>query len=282
VNEIETNLAEYVGAKYGCTVNSATNAIFLLLLNKKVKVSIPSIIPPVVLNAILTSGNKIKFVDNVEWVGGSYTLHDFGDYKIIDSAQRLEKDQFKNEANPNDLMIFSFYPTKPIGGMDGGLIVSNDHNKIEWLKEASFNGMGFARNNWDREIKFPGWKMYMNSAQAYVIQQNFMRLGHKESILDVIKVIYNGVFNLKNTSNHLYRLNVENRGEMINSFQKKGISYGIHYKAQHLNPVYNKKKLDLPKSFYESETTLSIPFHEKLKPEEIKTITEEVRKWSTE
>ena len=278
VNDVEESITKYVGAKYGVAMNSATSAIFLSLLNKKVEVKIPSIIPPVVLNAILTSGNKIKFIDNVDWVGGSYTLHDFGDYKIIDSAQKLEKNQFKNEANPNDLMIFSFYPTKPIGGMDGGLVVSNDYNKIAWLREASFNGMSFAENNWEREIKFPGWKMYMNSAQAYVIKQNFMRLGHKETILEAIRVIYNSYFCRNNTSNHLYRINVPNRGEMIDSFKKNGIAYGIHYTAQHLNSVYTKRgTYNLSKSFLEAETTLSIPFHEKLQADEINKIVKEVK-----
>ena len=64
--------------------------------------------PPVVANAILTSGNKINFIDDVDWVGNSYTLHQFDDYKIVDSAQKLERNQFQNECNPEDLMIFSF------------------------------------------------------------------------------------------------------------------------------------------------------------------------------
>ena len=97
VVELENTLKDYVGAKYACSVCSATNAIFLAMLGKEVTVDVPSIIPPVVLNAILTSGNKINFVDNTDWVGDSYILHDFGDYKIVDSAQKLERDQFKKE-----------------------------------------------------------------------------------------------------------------------------------------------------------------------------------------
>ena len=41
--------------------------------------------------------------------------------------------RFKKEANDEDLMIFSFYPTKPVGSSDGGIIVSNDFEKIRWL-----------------------------------------------------------------------------------------------------------------------------------------------------
>ena len=140
VYKFENEFAKYVGAKYACGVNSATNAIFLSLLNKSTEINVPSIIPPVVLNAILLSGNSIKFQDNVDWVGGSYTLKEFEDYKIIDSAQKVEKNQFKKEANENDLMIFSFYPTKPVGGIDGGIIVSNDKLKIDWFRKAVMNG----------------------------------------------------------------------------------------------------------------------------------------------
>ena len=135
VVELENKIANYVGAKYACGINSATNAIYLAMstgptTNKTI--TIPSMIPPVVANAIITSHNRVEFEDNVDWVGNSYILHKFSDYKIIDSAQKLEKNQFIKEANDEDLMIFSFYPTKPIGSIDGGMVVSND--KLKDLK----------------------------------------------------------------------------------------------------------------------------------------------------
>ena len=94
VEEFDNQIASYVGAKYAVSFNSATTAIFLSLLGKNTTVTAPSMIPPVVLNAIITSGNSYKFSDNTEWVGNSYTLHEFSDYKIVDSAQKLEKNQF--------------------------------------------------------------------------------------------------------------------------------------------------------------------------------------------
>ena len=119
------------------------------------------------------------------------SLHDFGDYKIIDSAQKVERNQFIKEANPEDLMIFSFYPTKPVGSIDGGIIVSNDENKIGWFKEACTNGMSYKENNWERTIKFPGWKMYMNSFQAEIASRNLSRLDEKKQRLLGIRETYN-------------------------------------------------------------------------------------------
>ena len=177
VQDFEKSFAKYVGAKYACSVSSATNAIFLVFEGTQEKVIIPSMLPPVVNNALLKAGCSIEYEDNVEWVGDSYKLHEFTNYKVIDSAQKVKKNQFKIEANSEDLMIFSFYPTKPVGSMDGGIIVSDDYDKIKYYKEATINGMSFSKNNWERKIKFPGWKMYMNSVQAYVAMENSFKSG---------------------------------------------------------------------------------------------------------
>tara|TARA_Y100000034_G_scaffold134896_1_gene204713 strand:- start:870 stop:1823 length:954 start_codon:yes stop_codon:yes gene_type:complete len=263
VEEFEENFRDYVGAKYSCSLNSATNAIFLSLLNKNATVNVPSMIPPVVCNAILTSGNKINFNDNINWVGNSYILHDFGDYKIIDSAQKVEVNQFQNEANNEDLMIFSFYPTKPIGSMDGGMIVSNDFEKIKWFKEATMNGMSYSDKSWDRNIKFTGFKMYMNSLQCYIANENLKLLDFKKRKLKKIRDFYNKELGYNNISDHLYRINVKNNKEFVKYMGGKGISCGIHYNSLHNHNVY-KTKDNCPKSEKISKTTVSIPFHEDL------------------
>ena len=218
-----------------------------------------------VCNAILTSGNKISFTDDIEWVGNSYVLHKFKDYKIIDSAQKVDLNQFKKEANDNDLMIFSFYPTKPIGSSDGGIIVSNDKEKIKWFKEATMNGMSYSFNNWDRKLKFPGFKMYMNSIQCYIANKNLKLLDYKKRKLKTIRDIYNNELGYKNVSDHLYRIKVDNNKKFIDYMSKNNITCGIHYSALHENSIYNSSvDLNLPKSSKESKQTVSIPFHENL------------------
>ena len=74
VRKFEEDFCEYVGAKYGCTTSSATNAIFLATLNKDTNIKIPSIIPPVVLNAVIHAGNAYSFNDDINWVGHPYVL----------------------------------------------------------------------------------------------------------------------------------------------------------------------------------------------------------------
>ena len=280
VTEFEQTIADYVGAKYSVTFNSATSAIFLIMSQyKNVVVKVPSIIPPVVLNAIITSGNDYEFIDNINWVGDSYLLHDFGEYKIIDSAQKLEKNQFKNECNPEDLMVFSFYPTKPIGSCDGGMVVSDDLNKILKLKEMALNGMSFSENNWERKIKFPGYKMYMNSIQCDIALKNFKKYEYKLSKLSELRKIYNQELNYNNTSNHLYRISVDNRDEFISFMKDNKVLCGVHYESLHNHQVYLKENSNCPKSEIESLRTVSIPFHEELTNYEITHIINLIKEW---
>jgi dTDP-4-amino-4,6-dideoxygalactose transaminase len=274
--EFENSFADFIGAKYACSINSATNAIFLLFLNKNIEVNIPSMIPPVVLNALVTSGNKINFIDDPYWIGNSYILHKFQDYKIIDSAQKVERNQFKNEALDNDVMFFSFYPTKPIGGLDGGMIVSNDKEKINWIREAVMNGMSYADNNWERKIKFPGYKMYMNAVQAFIANKNFKKIEENNQKLNEIKEFYNEKLNLNNKSNHLYRIEIDDNKKFISYMKNFNITCGIHYECQHKNTLYTNKKFNCPNSEILSKKTVSIPYHTKLSKNDLLFIIEKI------
>jgi perosamine synthetase len=280
VTEFEETIADYVGAKYAVSFNSATSAIFLLLSRyNDITIKVPSMIPPVVLNAIITSGNKYEFYDDINWVGDSYLLHDFGDYKVIDSAQKLEKNQFKNECNSNDLMVFSFYPTKPVGSCDGGMIVSDDYDKIMLLKEMALNGMSYSDNNWDRKIKFAGYKMYMNSIQCDIALNNFKKYQNKLNILEDIRKTYNKELNYTNISNHLYRIEIENRDNFISYMKDNGVACGIHYEALHSHPVYKINNEKLPLSESKSKITVSIPFNESLTNSNVSTIIDLIKEF---
>ena len=280
VIKFERVIAQYVGAKYACSVNSATSAIFLSLLNKNVIVDLPSMIPPVVANAIITSGNKINFIDDVDWVGHSYILHQFDDYKVVDSAQKLEKNQFQRECNSQDLMIFSFYPTKPLGGSDGGMIVTDDYEKYRWFKEAVLNGMTYAENNWERGISFPGYKMYMNSIQAKILMNNFVNFEKKMMVLGNLVNTYNKELGYKNSSKHLYRIEVLDNKKFLEKMNKAGIICGIHYPALHLNSIYNDgNSKGCDKSKKVEHRTVSLPMNEKLSFYELEYVIDKVKEY---
>lgn len=274
VRQYEEEFANYVGAKYACAANSESSLIFLLLNNTNLLYKIPSILPAVVANSIINGHNLISFEDNINWVGDSYQLCP----NILDSAQKVEKDQYKN--NTYKYILYSNYPTKPVAGIDGGVIVSDHKEFIDQIRNLIYNGMDTSTNSWDRKQTTIGWKMYMSSIQAATALHSFRRLEIKKEKLGKIREKYNRAFSLNNTSDHLYRVSVEDNQKAIVELKNKGIICGIHYKPLHELSLFNPYRSDVGKDFPLSEkvgkTTLSIPFHEDLTTREIDQVINEV------
>ena len=202
-------------------------------------------------------------------------------YKIIDSAQEVRKNQFAEDAEDKDLMIFSLYPTKPVGGIDGGVIVSNNKEKIDYYRAITHLGVSSVNNNsWERRLITPGWKMHPNSPQCYVALKNLEKLDEKNQRLDEISKKYNEAFDINNSSRHLYRVSVSNKKEFSKNMKELGIETGLHYGPAHLHPFYNiEKSCDLSKTIQASSKTVSIPFNESLKNRDVKFIIDKVSKY---
>ena len=273
VEEFEQAFAEYVGAKYACFANSASSLIYLSLKGLNSTIKIPSIMPLVVPNVIINSGNNIEFYDDVDWVGSAYKMHD----GIWDSAQQVNRNQYRDLAEPDDVMIFSFYPTKPVGSSDGGMIVSDNKEKIDHYKMMVLNGTRMNEDNWNREHVAIGYKMHGNSLQAYIANENLKKLDSKNSMLEEIRLTYNKALGYSNTSGHLYRIRVEDNRSFLKQMLGEGIQCGIHYAALHKSPLI-KNTQSLEKSEQEEKQTISIPFHEKLKSKDIEHIIHNIKR----
>lgn len=292
VEDFEAAFAEYVGAKYACGVNSATNAIQLTLTKYKDQnpqtsrcdvVSIATMIPPVVLNAIHHAGLKYRFVDDTYWIGASYPLYcGLNNFCIVDSAQETYRNIFPDKCDPQDLMIFSFYPTKPVNGIDGGMVVSDDKEKIEDLRTLVHNGVQRGENSWESEIVERGWKSYLSSAQAFVAHKSLDKLDNKQANIGYNRDWLNNELGYKNTSLHLYIVCLPYRDEFIAWMKEdRGIVCGIHYRCMHNHPVYqgSDDPLQCPISLARSQECVSIPFHEALSKPQLRWVAKSVKKW---
>lgn len=278
VNEFTENFCRYVGIRYGCPVDCATNAIFLIALYSNVSFKVPTVMTPVVPQALINAKAKFQYTDDVDWVGHSYHLYKGKFINVIDSAQEVVKRQ---PMNHDDLIIYSFYATKPIGSSDGGMICSNSKEKIDFFRMKSVQGTRQDKSSWNgRQYVDVGWKMYLNSFQAYIANENLKRLDEKKEKLLLVREKYNHALGYNNTSHHLYRINVQDNVEFLKRMKSEGIICGIHYECCHKIDAYKRnthfdpdrgfyQKLHLPYSEREEKTTLSLPFHEKLTDREI-------------
>jgi len=280
VQEFEKNFAEYVGAKYACSANSASSLIYLALKSfSPTAVSLPSTIPVVVPNMVVNAGHRIRWFNDDDWVGSHYHLHE----NIIDSAQEVTKDQFSNFGQDDALMIFSFYPTKPVSGCDGGIVVSNDKERIDAFRVMTTNGTSVDKDSWKREHIWPGYKMHWTSIQAYIANENLKKINEKNRILDKINAVYNEAFGYNNKSRHLYRIRVKDNKKFLNEMLNEGIKCGIHYEHCH-GKVFSPYELaplsDLSRSEKTSSQTASIPFHEELTNDDISKVIHYAKKYN--
>jgi len=281
VSEFEESFAKYVGAKYACSANSASSLIYLALrrFSGQQLVQLPSTMPIVVPNAVVQAGHRIMFYNDIDWVGGYYHLHE----DILDSAQQVDRNQYADLDRGDSIMIFSFYPTKPVSGCDGGIVVSNNKEKIDYFKMMTMNGTSLSNNSWSRKQEVAGCKMHWTSPQAFIANENLKKLDEKNSRLDEIRSVYNDAFGYNNTSRHLYRIRVRQNASFIQKMWKVNIKCGIHYIHCHGHKAYKDHEFsvaDLTLSELESKRTVSLPFHEKLTDTEIDKIIHHVKEFT--
>lgn len=283
VFEFEEELAKYLGYKYVIATDSCTSALFICLkyFHNKEIIQIPSMMVPLVANAISESGNHIEFNSDIAWVGSSYT---FINTNIVDSAHQLEKNMC-NLYPPEINLCFSFYPTKPIGSADGGAIATNDKDFAEWARSMITYGRNQTQkyqNSWDYDTKRIGYKRHWTNLQAVIALEQLKRLDETNELRNRVRNKYNDAFNLSNRSLYLYRINVNRRNDFIKYMAEDGIECGVHFKPLHQMKAYSHIPFEgevMGKVDLAYEKTVSLPFYESLTEQEQDLIIYKVKKW---
>jgi len=163
--EFENKISKYAGSKYGISIDSATNGIFLSLLYLKHigelkpldKIIIPNRTFLSVPMTIVNSGMNVSF-ENKSW-SGCYQLKPT---RVYDSAVRFKRGMYI----PKSLYVVSFQYKKHIPIGRGGMILTDDKKAADWLRQARFNGKHPNVSRWEDEFEMIGWDMYMTPEQS--------------------------------------------------------------------------------------------------------------------
>lgn len=161
VQMFEEEVALYTGAKYAVSVDSCTNALFLVCKYLNVKeVTIPSKTYLSVPMSIINAGGEVIFDISPKanhWVG----IYQLRPYQIYDAAKRFTSNMYI----PKSFMCLSFHMKKrlPIG--KGGMILTDDENSVEWFKKARYEGRSEKYYKED-SVESIGWNMYMTPQEA--------------------------------------------------------------------------------------------------------------------
>ena len=159
VKTFEKEIAHWAGARYGVAVSSCSNAILLCLeyLGGWERITIPHKTYPSVAMSILHTKNTVSF-SKKKWKG----IYKLEPTNIIDSALRFQKGMYIK----GSLYCLSFHYKKhlPIGR--GGMILTDDKNAAQALRELRFDGRTEGVPLKDDEPMYLGYNMYMEPSQA--------------------------------------------------------------------------------------------------------------------
>ncbi len=324
--QFEESFAEYIGAKHAIALNSCTAGLHLALDLLGTREGDQIITTPMTFaataNVIIHHRAKPIFVDiekdtwNIDpekieekitkKTRGIITVDLHGrpcnyekitkiarKYKLFiidDAAHAIEAVfQKKHIGTIADITAFSFYVTKNLTTVEGGMITTN---KNIWAHEGRIRSLhGISKDAWRRyssegfkpyETLYPGYKHNMTDIQASfgihqlaALKKNFkVRCGYwnmyTEAFLKYPELILPAPIPADTEhARHLYAILLRleklkiSRNQFIDALQKENIGAGIHFTTLHLHKYYKEsfgfKKGDFPNSEFVSDRTISLP-----------------------
>ncbi len=229
-------------------------------------------------------------------------------YMIEDAAHAIESAyQGKPIGTLGDLGCFSFYVTKNLTTVEGGMVVTDRDEWASQIKSLALHGL--TQDAWQRfadegfkhyQVIDAGFKYNMTDIQASIGIHQLKKIEGQAQRRKEIWEIYNQSFrDLPLTlpsmtlpderhAHHLYTplLDIDRvrctRDEFLQALHKENIGAGIHYIALHLQPFYQKnygyRNGDFPHAEFISNRTFSLPLSGKLTDEDVEDVIQAVEK----
>ena len=175
--------------------------------------------------------------------------HAPGGYFIDSKSEK----NFCGNGNYADIGVFSFHPVKHIACGEGGMLTTNSkelYEKLVLLRTHGITKENMEENhgNWYYEMIALGFNYRLTDFQSAlgitqlaknnkgVARRNEISLAYKKAFEGKIKFqdLPAGTYN----AHHLFIIEIENRKELYDFLQSKGILAQIHYVPVHTMPYY--------------------------------------------
>jgi len=203
---------------------------------------------------------------------------------------------------------FSFYATKNITTIEGGMITLSDSDKAKYLRILATNGL--KDTAWDRygrsatyrpqELITAGFKYSMSNISASIgveqakklssFNDSRVRLATRYSCLlsEIDEIILPNVKDYVQPAWHLYIIRINSkkvkktRDEIAFMLRQENIGTGVHFYGVHLQPyiqqVCGVKPEDCPEATQISNEILSLPLYPTLTEENIQYTVDAIKK----
>lgn len=299
--EFEQQFADYVGARYAVFVDSGTSALDLavkyLLANNKwsknKKINVPSLTFTSTAEVLVHNGLTPNFKDiqresflmEFENPLNSLPVHLMGNRVmtpsyIYDSAHRIIKGDLKTS---DGMWCYSFYATKNMTTVQGGMIATNSAQENEWLRKARDHGLShgtkerYEKSSFDYDVEFVGWREKSDDVHAAIGIEQLKKLPAMTVRRNEIVKLYNQAFDLNRMGNHLYPVLVNDRPKFVEYMKEKGVQVSVHFLPLHKMTGYKKYNTELPITEYLGSHLVSLPLFPGLSDEEANYVAGVVR-----
>ena len=341
LEKFEKMFAKFTNAKYAIGVSNATSALFLSLksigIKKNDEVIVPDMTFVATANAVIHAGGKPVLTDvnlddmniSVEQIKKAITkktkvilpVHFAGKACDMEKIRKIarEKDIFliedcahaigtlvnkKHVGTFGEAGCFSFYPTKNITTIEGGMIITNSEKIAEKIKKYRNHGITKTLSQrynlgkpWEYDVVESGYNFRLDEIRSALGISQLKRIKKMNAMRESIFNYYNKKLSkiigieipIKARgvdSHHLYIIRVKknfplSRDEVFDKLSKKGISTTLHYKPLHLFSAYRKyKRNNLKNSVELFNEILSLPFFPDISKNEQDIVIKSISKLS--
>lgn len=341
LRQFEEEFAKFVGAKYAVGVSNATSALHLSLralgIGKGDEVIVPDMTFVATANAVVLSGATPVFADidedtmnispdsikknispktktilPVHFAGLACNMTEIrsiarqNNLKILeDCAHAIGTTwQKKHVGNFGDAGCFSFYPTKNMTTIEGGMVVTNSKRIAKYVMSARNHGLTKTLTQryshgkpWDYDMKESGYNYRLDEIRSalglsqlkLVKKLNEQRRKafdyYNDGLRDIKGIITPQSVQRGAHSHHLYILRIKDgsstsRDMVFAKLLKYGIKTSVHYKPLHRFTAF--KKFVGKSSFTHSEKLyreiISLPFYPNMPRKHQDYVIESLRK----
>ena len=216
-----------------------------------------------------------------------YQIADAHGLKVIEDAAHACGAKFGGKyIGSYGLTCFSFHAVKnlPIG--DGGMITTNDEEvyqrllRLRWLgiDKSTFDRSSEQGYKWEYDVPEVGYKYAMNDISAaigieqlkYVDRWNFRRLQMASKYMCGLPFCFLDETPGAVSAHHLCVIRVHEKERFYAACKEDGIELGVHYKPNHLYPMYRQfVRESLPETEEAYKAILSLPLHLRLKESDL-------------
>lgn len=333
--KLEDLFCEYTGAKYATTVSNCTAGLHLSCMAAGFgpgdEVILPAQTHTATAHAIEYTGAKPIFADIDPLTGNiipskilrNITLNTKGIIPVHMAGEPCDMDQINNICKNNNLILiedcahalgskindihlgnfgisgcFSFYPTKQITTGEGGIVISNDQNVIEFISKHRAFGIDTPPEMRSKpgfyDVKGLGYNYRMTDFQAALgagqMERYSINLKTRKKnaelyskFLSENKVVSFPKYN-NDSSYFIFQILIKSpasRDKVLNHLTKLEIGCSVHYARPvplltYYSDKYGYKESDFPNASLYGKQVISLPSHQGLTQDDIAFIAEEI------